>query len=351
MKQVALAIVIFYVLPLEVQAIGAVDLYEAQVPVSNQTPEEQARAVKEAFQKVLLKVMGNRRTLARAPLALLLEKSSSLVQKFRYNASDEENGAATFWVRFDPLGVEQLLRQKALPVWGQVRPILLLWVAIEEGRHRYLVDADGNLPAAEILEEQAGVRGMPVILPLWDLEDRSQLSFSDIWGNFPEPILAASKRYPASVQLVGRLSRQSEDDWQARWTLYGVDKARDWRVNGEFEQVLRAGIDKSVDTIAAQIVPATGNNSLSSVQVRVTGVTSFMDYARLFSYLSSLSQVITMEPVQLSRAEAKFRLELRGKAEGLATSIRFGRVLVRATEGMGTNIEPNHMELNYRLLP
>ncbi|ADJ28690.1 DUF2066 domain-containing protein [Nitrosococcus watsonii] len=351
MKQVILAMVIFYGMPLEAQAIGTVDLYEAQVPVSNQTPEEQARAVKEAFQKVLLKVMGNQGTLDRAPLASLLEKSSSLVQKFRYNASDEENGEATFWVRFDPLGVEQLLRQKALPVWGRVRPTVLLWVAVEEGRRRYLVDADASLPTAAILEEQAGVRGIPVIFPLWDLEDQSQLSFSDIWGNFPEPMLAASNRYPASVQLVGRLSHQNEDDWQARWTLYGAGKVRDWRVNGEFARVLRTGIDKAVDTIAAQMVPASGNNPLSSVQVRVTEVASFMDYARLFSYLSSLSQVIAMEPVQLSQAEVKFRLELRGKPEGLATSIRFGRVLARATEVMEPKIEPIPMELNYRLLP
>lgn len=342
---------IFCVAPLEVQAIGAVDLYEAQVPVSNQTSEEQARAVKEAFRKVLLKVMGDRRALARAPLASLLEESSRLVQKFRYNASSEENGAATFWVRFDPLGVEQLLRQKALPVWSRVRPILLLWVAVEEGRHRYLLDAGTNLPAAEILEDQARVRGMPVIFPLWDLEDQSQLSFSDIWGNFPEPVLVASNRYPASVQLVGRLLCQNEDDWQARWTLYGTDKAQEWRVNGEFARVLRAGIDKATDIIAAQMVPTAGNNSPSSVRVRVTGVASFMDYARLFSYLSSLSQVTAMEPVQLSRTEVKFRLEMRGKPEGLATSIRFGRVLARITEGMATKIEPTPMELNYQLLP
>ncbi|QBQ56319.1 DUF2066 domain-containing protein [Nitrosococcus wardiae] len=352
MKQIVLAIVILGIMPLPVQAIGAVELYEAQVVVSSQSPEEQAEAVKEAFQKVLLKVTGNRHALAEAPLASLLEEASNLVQQFRYNTPEEEKEATTFWVRFDPRGVRQLLRQRGLPMWGRARPTLLLWVAIEDGSQRYLLDASIASPIVETLKAQAESRGIAVLFPLWDLEDQSQLSFTDVWGNFPEPILAASNRYPTSVQLVGRLLRQGVDDWQARWTLYGgAEPGRSWHIEGELEPALRAGIDEAVDVIAARVAPVTGNNSQSSVQVRVTEVTSFMDYARLSSYLSGLSQVIAIQPVQLSRTEAKFRLKLQGGAEALATSIQFGRILAQATEGEATEPGGTNTELNYRLLP
>lgn len=351
MKQVVLAIVMLGVLPWQAQAAEAVALYEAQVPVSSQTPEAQGKAVKEAFQKVLLKVIGNRQALAHAPLASLLEEASGLVQQFRYHTPEGEEGALIFWVRFDPLGVQQLLRQKALPIWRQSRPTLLLWMAVEDGRQRYLLDASTASAAVEVLKAQAEARGIPVIFPLWDLEDQSQLSFTDVWGNFPEPILSASNRYPAPVQLVGRLLRQEADHWQARWTLYGANEARGWRAEGELGQILRAGIDETVDVIAARVVPAIGNSSPSSVQVRVSGVTSFMDYARLSAYLGSLSPVTAIQPIQLSGTEARFKLDLLGKPEGLAASIRFGKVLARATEAAVTETSADEMELSYRLLP
>lgn len=351
MKHVVLAIVIWGVMLLPVQAAGAGGLYEAQVTVSSQSSEEQSAAVKEAFQKVLLKVMGHRHALAEAPLTSLLEEAPKLVQQFRYDTPEGENGTTTFWVRFDSRGVKQLLRQRGLPMWGRARPTLLLWVAVEDGSQRYLLDASIASPIAEILQSQAERRGMTVLFPLWDLEDQSQLSFTDVWGNFPEPILAASNRYPTSVQLVGRLLRQGEEDWQARWTLYGAEQGRSWRVEGELEQALRAGIDEAVDVIAARIAPVTGNNSQSSVQIRVTEVTSFMDYARLFSYLSGLSQVTAIQPVQLSRTEAKFRLKLQGGAEALAASIQFGRSLAQVAEGGATEPGGTNRELNYRLLP
>jgi hypothetical protein len=351
MKLVVLVIVIFLAVSLQVQAAGVSDLYEAQVLISSQTPEEQARAVKEAFQKVLLKVMGNRHTLAQAPLAPMLEEASKLVQQFRYNAPEEENKAATFWVRFDPRGVQRLLRQNALPIWGRARPTLLLWVAVEEGRKRYLLDASISSPAIEALEEQAEARGIPVIFPLWDLEDQSRLSFSDVWGNFPEPILAASSRYPTSVQLVGRLLRQETGDWQARWTLYGANEVRGWSVHGGLDEVLRDGINEAVDIIVDRVVPIIENSSPFSVWVSVTDVTSFVDYARLSSYLSRLSQVTVIQPVQLSRTEVKFRLELQGDLKGLAASILFGRVLAQAEKSATTETNATSTELNYRLLP
>src|SRR5690625_2387832 len=100
MKSVVLAILIFWMLSWQVQAAETLHLYEAQVPVSSQTPEEQAKAVEDAFQKVLLKVMGNRHALAQAPLASMLQEAPKLIQQFRYDAPDKENNTTTFWVRF-----------------------------------------------------------------------------------------------------------------------------------------------------------------------------------------------------------------------------------------------------------
>lgn len=351
MKPVVLAMLIFWAVSWQAQATETLHLYEAQVPVSNQTSEERAKAVEDAFQKVLLKVMGNRHALAQAPLASMLQEAPKLVQQFRYDAPNKENNTTTLWVRFNPRGVQQLLQQNGLPMWGQSRPTLLLWVAIEDGRRRYLLDADMPAPAIETLKAQAQARGISVMFPLWDLEDQSRLSFSDVWGNFPEPILAASNRYPASVQVVGRLLHQGSSDWQAHWTLYGANEVRGWGVHGELDQILRDGINEAVDIIVDRIVPIVENSAPFPVQINVVDVTSFIDYARLSSYLSRLSQVTAVQPVQISRTGVKFRLELQGDLKGLAASILFGRVLAQVERSAITETNTAKPELNYRLLP
>lgn len=354
MREVILIITIFLAVPLKAQATEADSLYEAQVSVSSQAEEDRAIAVQEAFRKVLLKAVGNRQALARVPLAPILNEATQLVQQFRYSEPEEEDGLATLWVRFDPRGVEYVLRQHGLPVWGRMRPALLLWIAVEDGQRRYLLEAGMESPATEILKEQAKDRGIPVILPLWDLEDQGRLVFADIWGNFPDPILAASSRYPASVQLTGRLLHRQVGDWQARWTLYGAGEVRDWVVDGGIEQILRAGIDGAVDIIAAQVAPLNGDNPGASVQLNVVNVTSFMDYARLFSYLGSLSPVTEIQPIQLSPAEARFKLKLSGGPKGLVASIQLGRVLAPVPVEEGRMVEASASDtggLNYQLLP
>lgn len=352
MREVILTTMMLLAVPLGAQAAEADSLYEAQVSVNSQTEEAHDMAVQEAFREVLLKVVGNRQALAQAPLAPLLKEAAPLVQQFRYIAPQEEDGTAALWVRFDPRGVDHVLRRHGLPVWGKMRPALLLWVAVEDGKRRYLLDAGMVSPVSEILKNQARDRGIPIIFPLWDLEDQRRLAFADIWGNFSEPILAVSARYPAAVQLVGRLLHRQAGDWQARWTLYGAGESRDWVVDGGVEQILRAGIDRAVDIIAGRVVPLDGGGSGSSVQINVADVTSFMDYARVSSYLGSLSQVTDMQPVQLSPAEARFKLELLGNPEGLAASIQLGRVLVPAEEKRVTESGATDTGgLNYRLSP
>ncbi len=351
MRAIILVTMMFLIMPLWIQAAEVDSLYEAQVNVSSRAEEERRIAVQAALQQVLLKVVGNRQALAQTSLTPILNEATQLVQQFRYYAPEKEGGTATLWVRFDPSGVDHILRQQMLPVWGGMRPTVLAWVAIEEGMRRYLLDASMTSSATDILKEQARARGIPIIFPLWDLEDQSRLAFADVWGNFSDPLLAASGRYPAAVQLIGRLWRRQAGDWQARWTLYGAGEAQEWVATGGMEQVLRAGINGTVDIIATQIVPLKGDASGSSVQITVANVASFRDYARLSSYLNSLSQVTDMQPVQLSPTEARFKLELLGNSKGLIASIQLGRVLVQVEKAELLESSTPNTGLNYRLLP
>ncbi len=97
----------------------AIGLYEAEVEVENQAPEQRKQALSHALEQVLEKVARahdakpERREVERA-----LAHAERYVQQYRYT----EQG---LWVRFDDRAVDGLLEQKQLPGTIPARQILL----------------------------------------------------------------------------------------------------------------------------------------------------------------------------------------------------------------------------------
>src|SRR5690606_22276740 len=72
----------------------------------------------------------------------------------------------------------------------------------------------------QMLHEEAKRRGVPLILPLQDLEDRLALSARDLWSMDERAVRRASERYQADSVLVGRYSSTSSGIWRSHWQLY-----------------------------------------------------------------------------------------------------------------------------------
>ena len=62
-------------------------------------------------------------------------------------------------------------------------------------------------------------RGMPLQLPLLDLEDQTQLTPADLWSDYQPAIRQASARYPHDVIVVGRLRAQTDGRWRGAWSI------------------------------------------------------------------------------------------------------------------------------------
>ena len=120
---------------------GAVEvkgLYEVQVPVFTQAREERNEAIQRAFVEMLVRISG-RGSISTVPgLAERIPQANRYVQQYRYrkiNPTPAQPAAPadpvptqTLWLRFDESGVNKLLRQFGLPVWGTTRPATLVWV-------------------------------------------------------------------------------------------------------------------------------------------------------------------------------------------------------------------------------
>jgi uncharacterized protein len=296
-----------------VDAARVPGLYQAEVEFEGGR-EEGFRA---ALSEVLVRVTGRRDAHTRPEVQALLKDAASLAQQFRQPAPNR------FWAAFDGAALERELAALGQPVWGAERPSTLLWIAVDAGGgSRFVIASQEEFEAeAEIRAqalEAASRRGIPLVFPLMDAEDRAQASFAEVWGGFEDSILAASERYGVDAVLVGRLS--ADDPGHGRWTLLGADGAQRWS----------GGVGDSVDRIADQFaarfaVVASGERR--TVRLTVDGVQSIEDYGRVSRFLGGLTAVESLGVEQVEQDRFVFRAVLRGEPTTLAEAVRLGGLL------------------------
>lgn len=197
-----------------VQAAEVNDFYLVRLPVSGAQLTDAQRS--EALDDMLIRYSGLRELPASPAL------QSAQQQAGRYIAQTQthnENGEKTADVSFDPAAVQHLAQTLGLPVWNHDRPAIMLWLVDNRGNNsagerRIMLDQEYSA-AREQLRQVAMERGIPLLLPLGDLEDNMAVSASDVYGNFINPIAAASLRYQPDAVLVASLNNDS-----LTWHLY-----------------------------------------------------------------------------------------------------------------------------------
>lgn len=345
--------------PLQAGKVG--DLYQSSVPVVRQDTNERTAAIATALVKVLIKVTGEARLEGRPEVRELLGGASGFVQQYRYEKRTQPSPlpdqapVETLYlhVQFDSNAINEALRKRGLPVWGDVRPSTLIWLAVEQGAQRYLVTADSEPEIVDSLREASTQRGIPVLLPLLDLEDQAALSVADVWGNFRTSVLKASARYQPDAVLVGRIYRQGDGLWEAAWAFYHDGRASNWISAGAFSsQVLTQGLDGAADLLAARFAPIGLALSGGDFLLRVEAVDSLEDYARLHRYLSALQPIQALTPDRITAGEAQFRVTLAGDYRILQQVIGLGNQLqpMAAAGDSATVAQTSLPTLRYRLV-
>lgn len=315
-------------------------LYEAEVVVASQGTEDRNAAISEALLQVLVKVSSRAAVNAAPQLQEVLESANRYVQQYRYLRPEQvrkrkDKGDAPsgqmLWVRFDEEAVNAMLRANGLPVWGRTRPATLVWLALSSRGQRKLVDASSKHQARDMLRDGAMRRGVPMRLPLFDLDDRKQVKMSDIWGDFSDPVLRASERYKARAVLIGRASR-SGGQWQGRWTFYVEGARHSWDTRGAtLADVLDPGIDEAAEILAARFAQLQHDSVANSLLVQVNGIASLPAYDRAAKYLAGLDMVETVQPYLVETGSVIFRVTARSGRLALAQAVALGQTLVSDT--------------------
>ena len=333
-------------LPPPVAAVPLTQLYEAEVPAADQGAEARATALGEALAEVLVRISGDRAMQRQPGVNALLASPGRYVQQYRYQPAGDaavDEAPWRLWVRFDGAGLERALRDLGLPYWGRERPETLVWLAVEEGGRRQLLGEPDESPVKAWLQAAAQRRGLPLVFPLLDMEDRSQVRFSDIWGGFLEPLQRASERYRPQALLIGRLYQTATGAWQAHWILQVQGNEQRWSGSDRQLAGLAAeGVERAADALAARFAVYDTGGAGDHVRVTIAGVQRLEDYARLNRYFASLSAVQSAQLLALSGDRAEYQLQLQGDLAGLERALSIGSLLVP---------DPAAGPLQYRLQP
>jgi hypothetical protein len=332
----AFLVCLLWILPLAPGKAGPNDLFETEVVVPNQSPAARSGAFHTALAEVLVRVAGRNDVLASEPARALLEDPASLVQQYRYyTRPDSQPPVLLLRVRFDEASVRNGLQQKGLSYWGKERPDTLVWLAVEDRGRRYVVAAGDDSDVRQQIELAARQRGVPIVLPLMDLEDQSRARFTDIWGGFFDNVLQASERYGPQAVLIGRLNRSVSGGWSSRWHLQVGATPSAWSDSrSDLASLSQQGIDDAADIMASQFAVASGNAGNGGVTIEISGVDSLADYARINTYLASLTSVAGMQLVQVNGPSLTYKLQLNGNLQDLTRTVAIGSVLEPEMGGM-----------------
>lgn len=315
-------------------AAEVASLYTAQVPIDNTKPDPRAHAYDTALAQVLLRVSGAGIVNDVVLFDTLFPEPDAYVVQFRQGAED------TLFVSFDGDAIEQVLRRAGQPVWGGDRPLTLVWLAVDWGQgNRDIIGAadDQENPDAsrsinsdhrlrERMLEIAELRGLPIVFPLLDSEDRVAVSFSDIWGGFDERVIAASQRYEVNSILIGRV--RADGRAQNRWSYYFGDQQRSW--SGAPEVV----VAQVSDLLAAEFSIG-GDEPLRRVQLNISGITTIDEYGEMQSVLADISLVEDFSVSEVSGDRISFVVDAHGGATRLARALRFAGLIEQERIDMG----------------
>lgn len=295
-----------------VSAAQVTDLYQGKAPTSGDMVAAQSQALGD----VLVKVTGKRDILTQPAVVKALAAPGDYVQHYGY----QDVGPVKFLkADFDVAKVNALISQSKFALLGPARPQVAIWLVINEGERRVLPDQSSDGWAAA-LRTQSQAMGLPVSIPLMDLDDNMAVNATDVWGRFADPILKASQRYGAEMVVLGKLTPEGEK-WSMDWGFYGP------KAGGELAELTRgsgSGTQAEVaqgfaDGLAAWLVQNYGariSGVASSQTLVVEGLSGIDGMITVQKMLQGMASVTKVEIGKLEGDKVTFNLALQGdKAE------------------------------------
>jgi hypothetical protein len=335
-----------------VQAVEVDNLYRVDIAVKDRGGDSMSKAQLAAFKQVLIRIGGTAGVLENPLIKAQLSKTENYMLQFGYLESED----AVVRIEFDSARINRLLRQANEGVWGNRRPLVMLWLAKEKDGERTILADSSHSSLPGLIKSTSERRGLPVLLPLMDLDDAMQVSVSDIWGRFQQPLSQASARYAADAQVSAKLFQQGET-WVIDWQLVTLPDNKPLadtvtsKLSGELERIVPGMVDQLADQFAAIYAVAGGSLESDELTITVTNVEQPDIYVKVMRQLASLTQVSSVEVVSFNGSNAVFKLGLLGDPASVLSALELDEHLVPLVDEQSSSEEVIVISRKYAWLP
>ncbi|MBV4492520.1 DUF2066 domain-containing protein [Pseudomonas oryzicola] len=258
-----------------VQAENVAGLYQVREPVTGPGAEARAAATAKALDTLVLRLTGDPKAAQNPALAELRKDPQQIINQVGSEAGPPES----VLVEFDPGSTERALRKAGLALWGSNRPSILGWWLNDSAEGSSLV-GDGQA-SAQPLRRAAQHRGLPLRLPLADLQEQLVANAEHIEGGDPAPLREASERYGADALLAVH-AREADGKWQGKWQLWLGDQREQGSADGADPAALADAVMQAVSVrLAPRYVTRPGASSQLQVQVQGMNLQRYAELARV----------------------------------------------------------------------
>ena len=239
------------------------NLYQVREPVSSQSPEERTQATQKALETLVLRLTGDAKAAQSPGLAEVRKDPQQIISQYGYDAGPPQS----LQVDFDPVSTDRALRQAGLSLWGSNRPSILSWWLSDSAEGSTLV-GDAQASAAD-LRRAAQHRGLPLRLPLGDLDEQIVATAANLEATDPAPLREVSDRYNADALLAVHAKEETPGQWQAKWRLWLGDQREQGSAQGADQAALADAVLLAVsERLAPRFVAKPGTSSEQLLQVQ-----------------------------------------------------------------------------------
>lgn len=332
-------------------------LYQSQVEIGSKQASERQNAFNEALQKVLIKLSGQKESVNSPEVYKSFFPAERFVQSFSYIENprykkfletqklDSVNGVAAsispesltrlsseivkdssgstkaplpFFlnVEFSAKSIDSKMNTMKLPLWGSVRPEIMLWVLIESNGVRHFLGESNALPELAILKQSASDYALPISFPKADQLDSQALNLSNLWGLFPDAIESAKSRYSANGHLMVRIYQSAPGFWSANWLLKVGDRRETGGLNqADFATISQELLGFTAAAVSTRFTGTTEVNQSNHLILDVSNVTNFKAYISVQRFLEQSNLVSVYSLESMEGDVMSFDLELKSSID------------------------------------
>lgn len=319
---VPVSLFVFLSMAFSSSAVEVSNLYTGKILVTDKTQKTRVKAHRWAIEQVIAKVSGSREVLNDPKIKRVVQRqTANYIKSFAFITDEQDR---TFLVdQFDQTKIDRLLKSVGASIWGQRRPNTVMWLVVEEGIQRAIIDEEQFPQLYDFIAQASDNRGLPIVLPTMDDKDKETIFTSDVWARFNRVVWQGSSRYEADNVVMARMRyvfADKEPEYKTGWLLEfelinGEDSLLKGEINGEQYSAVRDMVNQVGDYFAAEYAIESESIESEEIYLTLNNISDVVALHKAETLLKSMAPVSDVFLQSVVDEKAIFYLEMSG--EGL----------------------------------